>query len=269
MIQNIHTICPNSGILFHINSSCDDEYYQKVLNLIDFYDFCYLFPKRYNSFWGSGYLFNIYIEMMEWCIERNICDYVFLTHSNSILINTQLETNIYNYELYFSDCGPIGNSGGFVEHVQKDKIIQRYKNTGDGKIYVTSTDGAAMTLKVAADFIKELKPYFIVDAVNYPSEEYYLPTAFIKLKLKEKYKYLNTTLERWGDTIDYNIVFFQLKAENNEDYITQLILSGQENILSKLNLYSLKKIPRDFHNKSRTLIRNHFGYNNILYHALS
>ena len=51
-IQNIHTICPNSAIVFHVNSLSSDEYYKSIERLCEYYSFCYLlvFPDPFILF---------------------------------------------------------------------------------------------------------------------------------------------------------------------------------------------------------------------------
>jgi hypothetical protein len=261
LIQNIHTICPNSGILFHINSNCSAEFISNANKLVDFYDFCYVLPKQYPSDWATGYLFNIYVDMMDWCVKKNFCDYIYVTHSNSLLINTQLEENIYKYQLYFPDPG-IKTAGDWWEHIEVDSNMFDYISNKEDIIYSIAIEGVAMTLEVAKDCVEDLKPYFITQPVSYPAEEYYIPTSL--MYIKGKYKHLNVALERWGHTIDHNVNLYQMDVDSNEDYMVPMILSGQENTLSKLNLYSIKKIKRVYNYQARVLIRNYFGYNNIL-----
>jgi len=262
LIQNIHTICPNSAILFHINEKCPVFFKNNIQTLVKNYSFCYILPKQFPSDWGSGFLTNIYIEMMKWAVEKNIADYIYITHSNSLLINPQLELFIDSYEIYFPIPG-IKNSGDWWEKILLDQNILDYAKTSDHLIYATAIEGSSMTTEVAKHFVNDLFNVIPHKNVEYPSEEYYIPTSF--MKIKNKYKHLNCALERWGHTVDHVVNGYKLNVEKNEEYMLHIIMNNQFDILTKLNLFSIKKIERNYNYPFRVLMRNHFKYNNIVF----
>lgn len=262
LIQNFHTIAPNSGILFHINSECDEEFVTHINKLVDFYDFCHILPTRYPTSWSSGFLFNTFVDMMNWCVQKNISDYVYITHSNSLLINKDLEKKIYQYDIFFPSPG-IKTTGDWWEFICEDYNILNYIKTKDNTIYSIAIEGVAMKLQPAKDCVEDLLNWFIKTPVKYPSEEYYIPTSL--QFIKDKYNYKDTSLERWGHTLDQNVCEYQLQVQKNTDYIIPMILNNQNLMLSGLNLYSVKKIKREYHYKIRTIIREHFGYQNLIY----
>lgn len=262
LIQNIHTICPNSAILFHINSNCSQTFIDNINKLKNHYNFCYILPEKYPSEWASGFLTNIYIQMMNWCIENDISDYIYITHSNSLLINPKLESFIYSHEIFFPLPGT-KHSGDWWEKILLDQNILDYVKPLGDMIYVTSIEGAAMNLKVAQHFVDDLIKVIPNINVEYPSEEYYIPTSF--MKIKDRYRYMNCALERWGHTVDHVVNGYKLGVSKNEEYILNIVLNNQFDVLSKLNLYSIKKIERKYNYPFRELLRNHFGYNNVIF----
>ena len=257
-IQNIHTICPNSVIIFHVNSVCSDEYYQQVEFLVNYYDFCFLLKERFPSNWGSGFLVNVYYYAIKWFIINSIADYLFITHSNSLLINPKLEKNIYDFDFYFNGSKALND---LSELIKIDKTLLRLKEKFD--IHVNNVDGTAMNYKVASEVENILKDFLIDQNKNYASEEYYLSSIFEYIKSGFIYK--GVTLERWGHVGDNNINYYDLQVEKSADYIVDLMLNNQYDVLAQLNIFSLKRVARDYNDRTRILIRDHFGYNNQIY----
>lgn len=261
LIKNIKTLCPNSGILFHVNYNSSDEFYNKIQKLIDHYSFCYLFPKRYPSDWGFGYLAAIYIEMMNWCLNNLNFDYIYQTASNSLLINPKLEQKIYEFDGYCYDPG-IKHNGDWWDKISQDTKLFEYIKDKGNQIYVCITEGMALNKAFTQDLVEELIDKVPKDRINYPSEEYWIPTAVVHLR--KKYKYKNRCLEKWAHGKDEFLNLWLLPVDRVDNYVIDLMLDDQFDILSNTYCFSLKKINRAYDDLFRKTIRDHFKYHNEL-----
>lgn len=262
LIQNINTICPNSAILFHVNVNSGNTYLEAVNHLLEFYKNCFLFPKQFPSDWGHGFLATIYCNMMEYALENIDFEYIYFTASNSLLINPNLEKEVNQYDVYFWDSGP-KSDGDWWEYIKEDKNLFLYASKYDKTIYCSIIEGLCFNGAVAKDFVDELAPFLNYERVNYPTEEYWFATAF--KHIKHKYKHLNKNLERWAHGTDHAMVEFSLDVKSVEEFVINLILEDNYDILSYMNLYSLKKIERKYNNDFRRMLRSHHGYYNQLF----
>jgi len=254
-VQNIRAVCLNSAIIFHVNSCCSSTYYEQIVFLTKCYDFCFLMEERFPSNWGTGFLVNVYYHAIKWFVTSKTADYLFITHSNSLLINPQLEKKIYEFDFYFNKSFEVTK---FSESAANDKNLMLMKSKIN--IHVTNVDGTAINQKVATELENTLKDYLVTEPLNYHADEYYLSS--ILESIKDRYKFKDGALERWGHVADGNIELWNLQIKKSADYIVDLMLNNQYDILSKLNIFSLKRVNRDYDDRVRTMIRDHFEYNN-------
>lgn len=264
LICNIQNICPNSFILFHVNLNSDESFFSNVELLTQRYDDCSIFPKRYPSNWGDGYLATVYIEMMDWCLSNLNFEYVYLTASNSLMINPLLVENINQFDLYFYEPG-IKSSGDWWEHISKDEKLFEYMEGKVSNVYCAIIEGMAISKQYTEWFVKELKPFLNHKPVFYPTEEYWIATAYVYLKAKNKMNHHPFNLERWAHMSDATINQYKLKVEKTENYVGYLIKEKQYEVLANMNIYSLKKINRQYNDPLRDMIRNHFSYINKVF----
>ena len=87
LIQNIQATCPNSAILFHVNSNSNASFYDNIQTLVNFYSFCYLLPNRYPTEWCNGVLAFVFLDMIKYANENINYDYCYFTASNSLVVN--------------------------------------------------------------------------------------------------------------------------------------------------------------------------------------
>ena len=262
LINNIYTICPNSGIILHVNSNSSIEFQNNISKLVNIYDFCYLFPIKYPSDWGHGYLATIYVEMMEWCLKNLSFDYVYQTASNSLMINPLLETRIYDFDGYCYNPG-VKNSGDWWDKISLDTNLLRYIKSKDNKIYVCITEGFALSKIACEKLVNDLIPHLPRHRVDYPTEEYWIPTAFNHLKKDIIYK--DRCLEKWEQGKDEWINDLALPVDRVSGYTINLMLENKFDVLSNTFCYSLKRIPRVYNDLLRKTIREHFGYSNQIF----
>lgn len=264
LICNIRSVCPNSFILFHVNLNSDDIFVSNVNLLIKTYKNCAVFPTRYPSNWGDGYLATVYIEMMNWCLNNLDFEYVYLTASNSLIVNPLLEENAQKYDLCFWEPG-IKSSGDWWEHISRDTNLFEYLKGKTNGVYCAIIEGMTINHECSKMFVQELTPYLNYKPVFYPTEEYWFATAYVYLKSKWKIRHHPFNLERWAHKPDGTIYEYKLQVEKTEDYVYQLLAESQYNILADMNIYSLKKITRKYDDPFRTMIRDHFGYINKVF----
>ncbi len=262
LINNIHTLCPNSAILLHVNSNSPDSFFNDVQKLVNEYEFVYLFPKKYPSDWGHGYLGIIYIEMMDWCLSNLSFDYVYQTASNSLVVNPQLEDKIYDFEAYCYNPGT-KSSGDWWDKISLDNGLFEYIKRKDNKIYVCITEGLAMNVRSCKLMVDDLINYIPKTKVDYPTEEYWIPTSFQHIKKQIKYK--DKCLEKWAHGKDEWLDLLSLPVDRISDYVINLVITDSFDILSKTHCFSLKRIHRKYNDIFRKTIREHFKYYNRVF----
>ena len=259
-IQNIHTICPNSAILFHVNSLSSDEYYKSIERLCEYYSFCYLFPFRYPSNWGDGWITRVYIEMQGWALNNLEFDYIYYTASNSLIVNPNLENVIYNYDVNYWGVSE-KKDGDWWEIISQDKILFKYSQN----VYFTSMEGVLFNKKYSEVLVNELVNVLNYEPYPYPTEEYWLATAYKKLEKIHNWNNGGFCMERWAHVSDGCIYDYQFDVDIVEDYVVHLITNSKYDILSDMKIYSLKRVTRDYNNFLRKTIREHFNYSNVLF----
>lgn len=261
-VQNIHALCPNSCVLIHVNSNSDQQFYDKIKRITDHYDFCHMYPERLPTDWCSGFLAVAYIEMMDWCLKNMDADYIYFTASNSLVVNPLLEERIYEHDAYFYNPW-VKYLGGWWEYISLDSDLFEYIAKYDNNVYVCVVEGAAFNRQSARIFVDELIDVLPRKQINYPAEEYWLPTGF--MHVKDRIKFKDTCLERWSHVKDIYIDRWHLPVDSVREYVIELIVENQFEVLAKTYCYSLKRITRDYNDLYRKTIREHFGYANNLF----
>lgn len=259
-IQNIHTVCPNSAIVFHVNSNSSIQYFENVQKLCNYYSFCYLFSERYPSDWANGYLAKVYTELQNWCYHNLNYDYVYFTASNSLVVNPNLESEIYAHDVYYWEPG-IKKDGDFWEIISQDRVLLNYSDV----VYVTLIEGQVFSKEKSKLIIDELIHVLDYTPLKYGTEEYWFPTAYKKLEKKHNWHNAGYTMERWAWLGDFIIHDYQFDAKKVDEYVIHLICNSNFDILSNMKIYSLKRIDRVYNSFMRKTIREHFGYHNKIF----
>ena len=262
LIQNIKSLCPNSGIVFHIDQSCSDEFCAKIHTLEEYYPFCFILPERYDTHWGSGLLMEVFCEMINF-IDKFDYQYMYITASNSLIINPKLEEIVDTADIFYGN--PWMFRGGWVKDaLEKDSSILKYIENKHTNVFVHICEGMCLCKKFANELYKEIRPYLNYEVVSYPREEYLLPTAFNQLD-KSDYRRVDRNLEKWVWVRDNNIDKYALSVATPKEYAFDILLNSQYDILSQMWVYSLKRIDRNYEDYHRRMIREHFCYNNQVF----
>ncbi len=261
LVLNIQHFCPNSAIVLHVNSKSSDFYYNNICKIADYYSHCYIAPMRYPSDWGAGYLARVYVEMMQWCLQNIEFDYIYLTASNSLIVNPNLEKDIYNYELYSWEPWPQNESNGWWECISKDYKLFEYSPTVYGCVF----EGSAYNVACSKLMIKELYDILQYDPYPYPTEEYWIPSAIKKIINQYDVKFANYAMEVWSHVKDGVVHNYHLQVDAAEEYISEFIQKGDYGFLSSVRIYSVKRVPRAYGAPLRVMIRENYNYTNKLF----
>ncbi len=260
-VLNIRSFCPNSAILLHVNSKSSNNFYQNICKIVDYYQHCYLFPTRYPSDWCSGHLPRVFVEMMKWCNDFIDFDYVYLTASNSLVVNANIEKDISSYDIFSWEPWPTNDSNGWWPHIKNDLRIFAYTNP----IYCCAFEGSAYNKDSSKKMISELHDLLQFDPSPYPAEEYWLPSATLKIIDKYSFNYSKYSMERWVHLKDGLTHDLCLDIDSVEEYVCDFIYRKDYDFLSSIKVYSLKRVPRIYEAPLREIIRGNFNYSNRLF----
>lgn len=263
LVQNIHAVCPNSAALIHVNSNSSDEFYNNVKKIASFYDFCYILPNRLPSDWDSGLQLEVYFEMMQFSIDNFKFSHVYLTASNSLLVNPNLENIVDGTDIFSYKPGPMSDFGGWTKPIMADKNLWEYVSKNNNQVHLNICEGVCMNEKVIRLYQNELLEFLNYKHVGYPSVEFWLASALVNFK--EPFSQIHKNLEKWVHCTDDNIHKLGLPVDCVGDYIFNFIIEKKFTLMNELWIYSLKRIPRSYDDPHRRLIRSTFNYHNCLF----
>lgn len=264
LIKNIQATCPNSAILFHVNSNSNDDFFQNIEKLVDYYSFCYLLPQRYPTEWCNGVLAFAFLDMMKYANELIDFDYCYFTASNSLVINPLLEDALYPYDAFLRQPYKLRDDAKIM-YFNKDENLKQYVDLYHGDVYNCFFEGMALSKKITKHFVDDAHSYASKTPVYYCSEEIWLPTILSNLNEKHNYNWCKENLEKWSHFGDHVINDLQLEVGVARDYVSSIFAESNYSMLSEINIYSLKRVPRVYNDELRTLIRNNFGYANEIF----
>lgn len=261
LVLNIQHFCPNSAVVLHVNSKTPDIFYNNIHRISNYYDHCYVAPFRYPTDWCSGHLTKAYIDVMKWCNENLFYDYVYLTASNSLVINANLETDINKYPIFSWEPWPTNSSNGWWQHIEKDTKLFKYTDP----VFCCAFEGSAYNRHYCGRMVDELYDLLNYEPFPYPTEEYWLPSALVKVINRFSVDYSKYSMERWVHLKDGTTHDLALNIDSVEEYICDFIFRKDYDFLSDIKVYSLKRVPRVYDAPLRVMIRENYNYTNKLF----
>ena len=264
LIQNIQATCPNSAILFHVNSNSNASFYDNIQTLVNFYSFCYLLPNRYPTEWCNGVLAFVFLDMIKYANENINYDYCYFTASNSLVVNPELENAVLSHDVFLRNPYKLSDSAKIM-YFNKDENLKNYTHLYQGEVYNCFFEGMVISKQVGKHFVEEAHHFASKTPVHYCSEEVWLATVLVNLNEKHQYNWCKVNLEKWSHIGDHIINDLQLDVGIARDYVCSILAESNYAVLSNMNIYSLKRVNRSYLDEFRTLIRNNFGYSNEIF----
>lgn len=258
-VSNINTLCPNSLAIIHVDQNSDEKYFEKIKKIESSYSNCVVFPERIKTGWSNGLLPLTFIKMINWSKKFN-CENYYFTASNSLVVNPRLESFVDKHDICYYNPGLTGEENGWWPKISQDKGIFKYY---DNKIYLTCFEGMVLKSNIAFKMHDNLIDVLPREPVNYPAEEYWIPTWFIKSGFQVNHH--PYCLERWAHLPDENVYKFTLDCKVSGDYIQELIKQKKFEMLENFNIFSLKRVPRVYNDPLRATVRETFGYSNRVF----